>query len=56
MEERMKMPLWPARTAAGFFLICAALAVTLGSIGLFGVMYFAVSLRTENIRRPSAVI
>jgi predicted permease len=48
MRERMEMPLWPSRTAAGFFSICAVLAVALGSIGLFGAMYFSVSQRTRE--------
>jgi predicted permease len=55
MEERMQMPLWPSRTAAGFLTICAALAVVLGSIGLFGVMYFAVSQRTREFGIRSAL-
>jgi predicted permease len=48
MTERMRMPLWPARTAAGFLAICAAIAVLLGSIGLFGVMHFSVAQRTRE--------
>ena len=55
MRERMTMPLWPARTTAGFFLICAALAVALGSIGLFGIMYFTVSLRTREFGIQAAL-
>ena len=48
MEQRMEMPLWPARTLAGFFLICGALSVTLATVGLFGVTYCAVSQRTRE--------
>ena len=55
MRERMKMPLWPARTAAGFFTICATLAVALGSIGLFGVMYFTVAQRTSEFGLRTAL-
>jgi putative ABC transport system permease protein len=48
MTERMKLPLWAARTSAGFFVICGSLAMILATIGLFGVMYFSVSQRTRE--------
>jgi predicted permease len=55
MKERMKMPLWPSRTAAGFLTICASLAVVLASIGLFGVMHFSVAQRTRELGVRSAL-
>jgi predicted permease len=48
MTERMKLPLWPARTAAGFFLVCGFLALVLATVGLFGVLYFTVLERTRE--------
>ena len=48
MSERMKMPLWPVRTAAGFFAICGSLALVLATVGLFGVLYFTVMQRTRE--------
>ena len=48
MQERMKMPLWPIRTAAGFFVICGTLALVLATVGLFGVLYFTVTQRTRE--------
>ena len=32
-RERMKLPSWPARTAAGFLLVCGALALGLATVG-----------------------
>jgi predicted permease len=48
MEQRMEMPLWPARTAAGFLAICGILALTLATVGLFGMTYLTVSQRTRE--------
>ncbi len=48
MEKRMEMPLWPARTAAGFLGVCGALALTLATVGLFGLTYMTVSQRTRE--------
>ena len=48
MKERLDLPLWPRRTAAGFFLVCGGLALVLATVGLFGVTYFAVRQRTRE--------
>jgi ABC-type antimicrobial peptide transport system permease subunit len=42
------MPLWPARTAAGFLAVCGTLALILATVGLFGLMYLTVSQRTRE--------
>jgi predicted permease len=48
MAQRMEMPLWPARTAATFFLTCGMLALVLATVGLFGITYLAVGQRTRE--------
>jgi predicted permease len=48
MNEMLALPMWPRRTAAGFFLICGALALVLATVGLFGVTYFTVRQRTRE--------
>jgi ABC-type antimicrobial peptide transport system permease subunit len=48
MKERLTLPLWPRKTAAGFLVICGGLALLLATVGLFGVTYFAVRQRTRE--------
>ncbi len=48
MAQRMEMPLWPARTIAGFSVICGSLALMLATVGLFGVTYYAANQRTRE--------
>jgi predicted permease len=48
MDQRMELPLWPVRTAAGFFLVCGTLALVLATVGLFGMTYLTVSQRTRE--------
>jgi predicted permease len=48
MEQRMELPLWPARTAAGLFSICGILALILATVGLFGTTYLTVGQRTRE--------
>jgi hypothetical protein len=55
MAQRMEMPLWPARTAAGFLGVCGTLALVLATVGLFGLTYLTVSQRTREFGIRSAL-
>jgi ABC-type antimicrobial peptide transport system permease subunit len=48
MNELLELPMWPRRTAAGFFVVCGGLALILATVGLFGVVFFAVRQRTRE--------
>ena len=48
MQQRMAVPLWPVRTAAGLFALCGGLALALATVGLFGTTYLAVGQRTRE--------
>jgi putative ABC transport system permease protein len=48
MQQRMALPLWPARTLAGFFGVCGLLALILATVGLFGVTHYVVSQRQRE--------
>ena len=48
MNEKLKLQMWPRRTAAGFLVICGTLALLLATVGLFGVTYFTVRQRTRE--------
>jgi predicted permease len=48
MEQRMAVQLWPFRTLRSLFTICGALALILATVGLAGVVIYAVNRRLRE--------
>jgi predicted permease len=48
LADRLAMPLWPVRAGAAFVTTCAAVALLLVWLGLFGMTYYAVSQRRRE--------
>lgn len=55
MSDRLRLPMWPVRTAAWFFGICSALAVLLATVGLFGAIAYAAAQRTREFGIRAAI-
>ena len=49
LDEQLSVVLFPARLAAGLLSVFGLLALGLASIGLYGVVSFAVSRRTREV-------
>jgi len=49
LTEHMRLPLFPARVAAAMFGSFGSLAMALAALGVFGVVSFSISRRTQEI-------
>ena len=49
MGEQLSLVLFPSRLAAGLLGVFGVMALTLATIGLYGVVSFAVSRRTQEV-------